>query len=195
MKLILFDVDGTLLDSQNMICAAMQRAYESHGLVCPPIPQVLSIVGLSLEEAIGKLAQGTDHPVESLAERYKQAFFDLRAGGKEPSPLYPGARETIEALKGRPDVVLGLATGLEILREDCKVMLPKWLPYQTILPPLAAVFRFQLAVNVVEIRGFTRESRTVKDEFCVYFTLCMIYQCHGSPLVYPVISSFYSAAI
>ena len=30
-------------------------------------------------------------------------------------------------------VVLGLATGLEILRDDCKVMLPKWLPYQTML--------------------------------------------------------------
>ena len=36
-------------------------------------------------------------------------------------------------------VVCGLATGLEILRDDCKVMLPKWLPYQTMLPPLAAV--------------------------------------------------------
>ena len=35
--------------------------------------------------------------------------------------------------------MLGLATGLEILRDDCKVMLPKWLPYQTMLPPLAAV--------------------------------------------------------
>jgi hypothetical protein len=36
-------------------------------------------------------------------------------------------------------VVIGLAAGLEILRDDCKVMLPKWLPYQTMLPPLAAV--------------------------------------------------------
>lgn len=36
-------------------------------------------------------------------------------------------------------VAVGLAAGLEILRDDCKVMLPKWLPYQTILPPLAAV--------------------------------------------------------
>ena len=36
-------------------------------------------------------------------------------------------------------VVLGLATGLDILRDDCKVMLPKWMPYQTILPPLAAI--------------------------------------------------------
>jgi hypothetical protein len=33
----------------------------------------------------------------------------------------------------------GLGLGLEILRDDCKVMLPKWLPYQTMLPPLAAV--------------------------------------------------------
>jgi hypothetical protein len=36
-------------------------------------------------------------------------------------------------------VVRGLATGLDILRDDCKVMLPKWFPYQTMLPPLAAV--------------------------------------------------------
>jgi hypothetical protein len=35
-------------------------------------------------------------------------------------------------------VVSGLATGLTILRDDCKVMLPKWLPFQTMLAPLAA---------------------------------------------------------
>lgn len=36
-------------------------------------------------------------------------------------------------------VVRGLASGLEILRDDCKVVLPKWISYQTMLPPLAAV--------------------------------------------------------
>jgi hypothetical protein len=36
-------------------------------------------------------------------------------------------------------VVTGLAAGLGILRDDCKVMLPKWLPYQTMLAPMAAV--------------------------------------------------------
>ena len=36
-------------------------------------------------------------------------------------------------------VVRGLSLGLEILRDDCKVMLPKWLPYQTMLAPMAAV--------------------------------------------------------
>ena len=95
MKLVLFDVDGTLIDSQQMICAAMQRAYESHGLPCPPVPRVLSIVGLSLAEAFAKLTEGTDHPVESLAERYKQAFFDCAPAASELSPFYPGAREML----------------------------------------------------------------------------------------------------
>jgi hypothetical protein len=36
-------------------------------------------------------------------------------------------------------VVSGLSLGLSILRDDCKVMLPKWLPYQTMIAPLAAV--------------------------------------------------------
>lgn len=38
-----------------------------------------------------------------------------------------------------PKVVSGLATGLTILRDDCKAVLPKWVPYATMLVPLAAV--------------------------------------------------------
>lgn len=38
-----------------------------------------------------------------------------------------------------PNVIAGLSAGLDILRDDCKVVLPKWLPYQTMLAPLAAV--------------------------------------------------------
>ena len=36
-------------------------------------------------------------------------------------------------------IVKGLAEGLNILREDCNVLSSKWLPYQTMLIPLAAV--------------------------------------------------------
>lgn len=36
-------------------------------------------------------------------------------------------------------VTAGLATGLDMLRDDCKVVLPKWIPYQTMLAPIAAV--------------------------------------------------------
>jgi hypothetical protein len=38
-----------------------------------------------------------------------------------------------------PKVIAGLKTGLEILQDDCRVVLPKWLPYQTMIAPLAAI--------------------------------------------------------
>lgn len=63
------------------------------------------------------------------------------AGRKAPS-CKRGAVLNLEAgdIKAWWDkVVGGMSLGLEILRDDCKVMLPKWLPYQTMLAPLAAV--------------------------------------------------------
>ena len=111
MKLVLFDCDGTLVDSQQMISAAMQQAYARQGLPCPPLPRLLGIVGLSLEEAFRRLADGADHPVEGLIAGYREAFFALRAAGEHDAPLYPGARDAIEALARRPDTLLGIATG------------------------------------------------------------------------------------
>ena len=112
MKLVIFDCDGTLVDSQHMICAAMQRAYDANAIVCPPREAVLSIVGLSLREAFEVLGRGhDDFPFDGMIEQYKQAFFDLRHSVGHQEPLYPGARETILTLAGRSDCLLGVATG------------------------------------------------------------------------------------
>lgn len=47
---------------------------------------------------------------------------------------------SVEDIQGWWDtVVTGMATALSILQDDCKVVRPKWLPYQTMLAPLAAV--------------------------------------------------------
>jgi phosphoglycolate phosphatase len=95
-----------------MICAAMQRAYDAHAIVCPPRERVLSIVGLSLREAFDRLGAGErDFPVDGMIERYKAAFFELRHSPEHQEPLYPGAREAVLGLAARDDCLLGVATG------------------------------------------------------------------------------------
>jgi phosphoglycolate phosphatase len=115
LKLVIFDCDGTLVDSQHMICAAMQQAYEANSLSVPAREHLLSIVGLSLPDAFRRLAvhavNGADHPVEALVTCYKDAFAALRQSPDHLEPLYPGAREVIDALASRPDTLLGIATG------------------------------------------------------------------------------------
>jgi len=112
MYLIIFDCDGTLVDSQNMIVAAMDRAFAAHDRKAPPRDKILSIVGLSLDEAFQTLVDGEDDaPIGSLAENYKLAFQALRKDPAYREPLFDGARAAIEALHARDDVLLGIATG------------------------------------------------------------------------------------
>lgn len=114
LRLVIFDVDGTLVDSQGDIVAAMTAAFDSVGVPLPQRAEVLGIVGLSLDVAMATLAPalaGADH--DRMVGAYKAAYMDLRAtaGVAQSSPLYPGAMGVLNALSGRDDVLLGVATG------------------------------------------------------------------------------------
>lgn len=112
LKLVVFDCDGTLVDSQHMIVTAMSKAYGAHSLPLPTREVLLSVVGLSLVEAFTKLGQGVDEfPAASLADHYRDAFHAMRGPGAPVEPLYPGAADAIAALACRDDIVLGVATG------------------------------------------------------------------------------------
>jgi phosphoglycolate phosphatase len=109
---VIFDCDGTLVDSQHMIVAAMMSAFAGFDLPLPPRDQVLSVVGLSLEGAVARLLpQEVRHRAGALAEAYKAAFGDLRRRGAGREPLYPGIAETLDLLDARGDVLLAIATG------------------------------------------------------------------------------------
>ncbi|MGI9382883.1 MAG: HAD-IA family hydrolase [Methyloligellaceae bacterium] len=111
-RLVIFDCDGTLVDSQLMIIAAMERAFAEQDLTPPPRTAVLGVVGLSLPDAIWHLAGHLDEPsVLRLSEGYKAAFGDLRQSKSYQDPLYDGARGAVLQLASEPGFLLGIATG------------------------------------------------------------------------------------
>ncbi|MGB0798386.1 MAG: HAD-IA family hydrolase [Planktomarina sp.] len=111
LSLILFDVDGTLVDSQAHIFGAMVSAFESQDLPVPPKSDVLSIVGLSLFEAFGVLRPDLDDAKrDALVAAYKNSFMSMRQD-RTPSPLYPGARACLDQLGLIDEYLLGVATG------------------------------------------------------------------------------------
>lgn len=110
MKLVVFDVDGTLVDSQHLIVAAQGTAFAEHGMAAPSRTESLSVVGLSLPQAFRRLV-GDDGPVASLSESYKRAFNALRLDPDYAEPLFPGMAALIGRLHARDDVRLAIATG------------------------------------------------------------------------------------
>ncbi|MFN0263900.1 HAD-IA family hydrolase [Tepidamorphus sp. 3E244] len=109
--LVLFDMDGTLVDSQHMIVAALTAAFESESLDLPDRKTMLSVVGLSLVEAMARLVASDHAQHERLAGAYREAFQTLRRQEDSREPLFPGAPETISRFAARDDLILGIATG------------------------------------------------------------------------------------
>lgn len=110
MRLILFDCDGTLVDSQHMIVASMNGAFDKVGLEPPSRKRTLSIVGRSLHEAMADLTDDT-HPIEEMVAAYRKSFFELRGNPDYHEPLYDGAKQCLDVLAKNEDTLLGIATG------------------------------------------------------------------------------------
>ena len=112
LKLVIFDCDGTLVDSQAMIVEAMQQAFMSHCIPVPGRNSIKSIIGLSLDEAIERLCvRKNSANINQLCEAYKTAFVKIREEDDEREPLFPGALSFLKDLSTRDDVLLGVATG------------------------------------------------------------------------------------
>ncbi len=112
LKLAIWDMDGTIVDSREVISTAMMRAFESCGLEPPDYDRTRRIVGLGLEEACQRLAPMGYPPdaLSRLVEAYRAAFVLRRRDRDFREPLYEGAVETLQRLAGN-DWLIAMATG------------------------------------------------------------------------------------
>ncbi|MGL4205095.1 MAG: HAD family hydrolase [Aeromonadaceae bacterium] len=107
-RLIIFDWDGTLMDSVGRIVSCMQKAAMECDLPTPSTEQVKEIIGLSLREAMPQLFVAvTESQIEALIARYREHYLYL---DETPTPLFPGVASVISSLHAQ-GYVLAVATG------------------------------------------------------------------------------------
>ncbi len=109
-RLVVFDCDGTLVDSQHAIVRNVQRAFAREGLPVPTDDAVRERVGLSLAAFVEDLL-GDLHPdrVAALITAYREEHVSSVARNGT-DPLFDGIGELLDRLLDR-GVAMGVATG------------------------------------------------------------------------------------
>ena len=106
--LVIFDWDGTVMDSTGRIVSCMHLAARDLALPSLPDQAVRDIIGLGLPEAIATLYPVLDSgDIERMRERYAFHFIAAEA---TPSALYPGAESLLTNLR-ESGLKLAVATG------------------------------------------------------------------------------------
>lgn len=105
--LVVFDWDGTLIDSTNMIATSLQDACRDVGAPVPTREDALFVIGLNLADTFQHVVPGLDAEGRTkLAERYRHHFL----AREHEAPLYAGVPEMLAELHGRGQR-MAVATG------------------------------------------------------------------------------------
>ena len=112
LKLAIWDMDGTLVDSREAIQTAMEHTFEAFNLSPPPYEATRKTVGLGLGEACAKLLPDgfNKERLPALVETYKQVFVQRREDERFVEPLYEGAWDLLTTLD-KAGWVQAIATG------------------------------------------------------------------------------------
>ena len=106
--LIIFDWDGTIIDSEAHIIQTMQMAIKDEGLISPPQQSIRHIIGLSLSRAIEQLfPEISSDIIQRIADGYREHFFNETTSASE---LFDGVSDVIQDLHAH-GYYLAVATG------------------------------------------------------------------------------------
>lgn len=107
-ELIIFDWDGTLMDSAGKIVSCFRSAARDAGVVPPPDHEVRNIIGLGLKDALDRLLPSAGTELRrQVVECYRRHFLHLDT---TESPLFPGVIEGLNQLHDA-GYQLAIATG------------------------------------------------------------------------------------
>ncbi|MEL6478405.1 MAG: HAD-IA family hydrolase [Pseudomonadota bacterium] len=110
LRLVIFDIDGTLVDSQAHILASMSYAFAKTGLALPPRHDCLGVIGLSLPQAMAVLVpEASAAEIARLVAFYKESWTTLGQEREAPM-LYPGARDAVHGVDAS-GALISAATG------------------------------------------------------------------------------------
>jgi phosphoglycolate phosphatase len=111
LRLAVFDVDGTLIDSRSSIFRAAVEAAHAINIDPPTYDDVRAIVGVSLFDALAMMRPDLDHEtIAAYTHEFQQTFLRFHAEPDFSEDLYLGAEDTLRALKAE-GWLLGMATG------------------------------------------------------------------------------------
>lgn len=112
MKLVLFDCDGTLIDSAHGIHHCMEQAFLDAGYDAPQLHETKSVIGLTLDEAIAKILQrSVDDQIRDMTSCYRHHHRTMRDEKLLHEPFFDGVWDVLQTLMQQDDVLLGIVTG------------------------------------------------------------------------------------
>lgn len=107
-KLIIFDWDGTLMDSEAKIVSCLLASARDLELEIPSVAQAKNVIGLGLHEACVQLMPGSDHGLHlKMADRYRYHFL---SANETPSQMFAGVETMLKSLDDAGHF-LAIATG------------------------------------------------------------------------------------
>jgi phosphoglycolate phosphatase len=107
---VIFDLDGTLIDSVQLIVETVEGAFNEIGHEVPSEKVIRSVSGISVDEAMKILAPGADDQrIEEISAAYRIRY--RAATGVAREPLFKGGLAALDALSADPETILAVATG------------------------------------------------------------------------------------